>query len=1137
MNNKEKSHELDQVGHLGSKKLLPFILSREAVIIYSPKLEKIIWSNASGANLFGGRSVTEFLTVDIVPDHPFLHQVKTAARQLGKERIYRGFRVVKDGHSRFLQCEIGFIKLKDWGKHKGRNKAIIITAANPVMEDLSEYEFTNLVLNNMPDLGSARAICDRYGLVVSATDSFAELEISSDTMEDLCTQLSECAKSSVQAKVSEGQDISLNLYALTGECDRILVFSEDQPVDIEKPAKPDDVDASIIPAVNDHVVDTAPAIEASEPGEEKENIAEPNLNEPAMETVKPDIDEEEQASEALIADEDLAEEENNRNNAFDDDPVEDEDLVQDGDKAKNTIVDDPDEDEEITSREFEDDENNALILSNDDDPQMNEDEADDREFAKFQDSFVFPGGADPIRFAWTTDTDQVFTFVSDELAEAVGPNAADIVGRKWSDVATVFGFDKNSEIHALLQKKDTWSGKSVLWPVQGTDLHVPVDLAALPTFSSGRNFDGFRGFGIVRMLDTIVDPEETGLALVSVNTPQSDSEETAENEIQIDEDIVEVENNMDAPTNIVNLDLRREAKTPESSPKPTDDTELTHKENRAFHEIGQKLRETSKFGTSRLRGDQENQYRQRANEKSESEERQDAKLTDSDSDAEDSGASEPETQDSSDNKIASRIDNSMLSALPVPVLVYRGDQTLFANHELLALTGYGSFEELNEAGGIAALFADHDADELANEDEIILNDKDGGQMYVKALLQNVPWDGENAMLLSFRQPRHEKLPEDEKVVLDMMRVSELQNILDTATDGIIILDREGIVQSINQSAEALFGQTEETVINQSINRLFAGESHSRIAELLKSLRETNSNSLINDGCEVIGIEAKGGLIPLYITIGNVGTSDNYCVILRDMTPWKKTREELVEAKKQAEESNEQKTEFLARISHEIRTPLNAIIGFSDVMIEERFGPIDNERYREYLRDINRSGIHVLDLINDLLDISKIEAGRMELSFEAVDLNQIVGETVALLQPQANGNRVLIRTSLSRAVPKVVADTRSIRQIVLNLVSNAIKFTDANGQVIVSTVYEGNGEVALRVRDTGRGMSEEDVSIALMPFRQLNAISETRGQGTGLGLPLTKALVEANKAYFDIESEPGEGTIVLIQFPSQRVLAD
>jgi len=239
----------------------------------------------------------------------------------------------------------------------------------------------------------------------------------------------------------------------------------------------------------------------------------------------------------------------------------------------------------------------------------------------------------------------------------------------------------------------------------------------------------------------------------------------------------------------------------------------------------------------------------------------------------------------------------------------------------------------------------------------------------------------------------------------------------------------------------------------------------------------------------------------------------------------------------AETASEQKSEFLARVSHEIRTPLNAIIGFSDVMIEERFGPIGNDRYRGYLRDINRSGIHVLDLINDLLDISKIEAGKMELTYEAVDLNQLVTETVALLQPQANGERIIIRTSLSRAVPRVVADARSIRQIVLNLVSNAIKFTPANGQVIVSTVYEGNGEVVLRVRDTGMGMSEREIEHAMKPFHQVHVTQDKRGQGTGLGLPLTKALVEANRAYFDLESTPGEGTIAHVHFPTQRVLAD
>jgi PAS domain S-box-containing protein len=402
----------------------------------------------------------------------------------------------------------------------------------------------------------------------------------------------------------------------------------------------------------------------------------------------------------------------------------------------------------------------------------------------------------------------------------------------------------------------------------------------------------------------------------------------------------------------------------------------------------------------------------------------------------------------------------------------------------------------------------------------------------------VPWEGGKALLLTFRtHPAEMPAGKVEKAAIDLARVAELQNILDTAADGVIVADAGGRIESINAAGEALFGIDFDPANERNLTDLFAFESHKTIDDYMAELSQPGLPGLIADGREAIGREAKGGLIPLFVTMGRMGESGKYCVVLRDMTHWKKVEEDLVKARRAAELASEQKSEFLARVSHEIRTPLNAIIGFSDVMIEERFGPVGNERYREYLRDINRSGAHVLDLVNDLLDISKIEAGKMEMSFEAVELNQIAAETVALLQPQANRDRIIIRTSLSRAVPKVVADARSMRQIILNLVSNAIKFTPENGQVIVSTVYEGDGEVALRVRDTGRGMSAEDIERAMKPFQQVGSIAERRGRGTGLGLPLTKAMVEANRAYFELESKPGEGTIAHVHFPSQRVLAD
>jgi signal transduction histidine kinase len=204
-------------------------------------------------------------------------------------------------------------------------------------------------------------------------------------------------------------------------------------------------------------------------------------------------------------------------------------------------------------------------------------------------------------------------------------------------------------------------------------------------------------------------------------------------------------------------------------------------------------------------------------------------------------------------------------------------------------------------------------------------------------------------------------------------------------------------------------------------------------------------------------------------------------------------------------------------------------------MDERFGPVGNERYKDYLRDIHSSGTHVMSLVNDLLDLSKIEAGKMELQAVPVDANKIIGECVSLMQPQASRERVIMRLSLAASLPRIMADERSVRQIVLNLLSNAVKFNDPGGQVIVATALTEAGQVVIRIRDTGPGMSPSDIEMALEPFRQLsNARPMT--VGTGLGLPLTKALVEANQASFTIRSKVDQGTLVEVAFPPAQVLA-
>jgi signal transduction histidine kinase len=248
---------------------------------------------------------------------------------------------------------------------------------------------------------------------------------------------------------------------------------------------------------------------------------------------------------------------------------------------------------------------------------------------------------------------------------------------------------------------------------------------------------------------------------------------------------------------------------------------------------------------------------------------------------------------------------------------------------------------------------------------------------------------------------------------------------------------------------------------------------------------------------------------------------------------------VAEAEEAKEESDAaavaRRLDFLAKVSHEVRTPLNSILGFTELMLEERLGAIGNPRYRGYVEDIHQSGLYALSLLNDLLDISKIDAGKFDLDFTAVDLPELIEACVNNLQPLAKRERILLRTSLAANLPAVIADRRRLKQILLNLLSNAIKFTNAGGQVIVSARVIDGGDLRLRVHDTGVGMTEDEVAAAMQPFHQLDT-APRKQTGTGLGLPVTKALVEANRARLLIASERGAGTSADVIFAKDRLAA-
>jgi two-component system cell cycle sensor histidine kinase PleC len=242
-----------------------------------------------------------------------------------------------------------------------------------------------------------------------------------------------------------------------------------------------------------------------------------------------------------------------------------------------------------------------------------------------------------------------------------------------------------------------------------------------------------------------------------------------------------------------------------------------------------------------------------------------------------------------------------------------------------------------------------------------------------------------------------------------------------------------------------------------------------------------------------------------------------------------------EARRRAEEANLAKSRFLATMSHELRTPLNAILGFSEMMIKEVLGAINNEHYTEYLNDIHNSGTHLLALINEILDLSRVEAGRYNLNEEAVQLDHIVTDCEQLIKLKAKNKDIAIIKHCEQNLPRVWADERSIRQVILNLLSNALKFTPTAGTIWIKIGWTAGGGQYVSIRDNGSGIAEEEIPVVLSSFGQGSIAIKSAEQGAGLGLPIVQALMEKHGGAFELKSKLRAGTEVIISLPSTRVM--
>lgn len=258
------------------------------------------------------------------------------------------------------------------------------------------------------------------------------------------------------------------------------------------------------------------------------------------------------------------------------------------------------------------------------------------------------------------------------------------------------------------------------------------------------------------------------------------------------------------------------------------------------------------------------------------------------------------------------------------------------------------------------------------------------------------------------------------------------------------------------------------------------------------------------------------------------------LILRELRRREIVDAELRAAKEQAEAANTAKTEFLARMSHELRTPLNAVLGFSEVMEREMYGPLGDEHYRDYARAVHQGGSHLLTVINDILDISKAEAGKIELHEERFDLYALADDCTAMMRHHEAAAGITVENLLPPNLPQVCGDPVRIKQVLLNLLSNAVKFTGEGGRVTVEGGVGPDG-LTVTVSDTGIGIAKADIDRVMAPFEQVDNVMSRRHEGTGLGLPLSRLLVERHGGTLTLESEPGRGTTVTLWLPRKRLV--